>query len=98
MVGHMNKEALMKTINEKETYFWSRSRECLWKKGETSGHSQELKELRVDCDGDSILLLVDQETGACHKGYRSCFFRKYEDGELKIVDKKVFSPKEVYGD
>lgn len=99
MLGYMNKEALRKTIKEKLAYFWSRSRNELWKKGETSGHEQVVKEIRVDCDGDALLLLVEQKgKGACHTGHFSCFHRKIEDGEIKIVEDKVFEPKEVYGE
>jgi phosphoribosyl-AMP cyclohydrolase len=77
--------------------YYSRSRDCLWKKGETSGHVQQVKEIRVDCDHDTILLKVEQVgNAACHKGYKSCFFKRLENNELKIVEKRVFDPEKVY--
>jgi phosphoribosyl-AMP cyclohydrolase len=93
MCAYMNREALDKTVETGIAHFWSRSRQKLWKKGETSGHTQNVKEIRIDCDMDSILLLVDQVGGACHMGYRSCFYR---DLEGKIVGEKVFEPDDVY--
>lgn len=98
MLAHMNKTAIKKTLTEGVAYYWSRSREELWKKGISSGHTQLVREIRIDCDGDAILLKVDQETGACHTGHFSCFFRKIEDGEINVVDEKVFEPENVYGD
>ncbi len=97
MLAYMNKEALKKTMETKISHFYSRSRKKIWKKGETSGHIQRVKEIYIDCDEDTILLKVEQKVGACHLGYRSCFFRRVEDGNLKIVGKKVFSEKDVYG-
>lgn len=97
MLGYMNREAWRKTLREKKATFWSRSRRKLWLKGETSGHVQEVKEIYLDCDGDALLLKVDQIGGAaCHTGYRSCFHHKYEKGKWKISGEKVFNPKEVY--
>ncbi|ALK06652.1 MAG: phosphoribosyl-AMP cyclohydrolase [Methanosarcina thermophila] len=93
MCAYMNKEALEKTVETGIAHFWSRSRQQLWKKGETSGHVQKVKEIRIDCDMDSLLLLVEQTGGACHMGYRSCFYRKL-DG--KIIGEKVFEPEDVY--
>ena len=79
-------------------HFWSRSRERLWLKGESSGHVQRVKEIRVDCDGDALLLKIEQEGGACHTGHRSCFYRKVrEDGGYEAVGEKVFDPGKVYG-
>lgn len=102
MVGWVNAEALAKTIETKHAHFWSRSREKLWKKGETSGHVQVVKELRLDCDADVILALVESKGPACHEGYRSCFFRTLEplgaDGELVVRSEREFNPSEVYGD
>ncbi len=93
MLAYMNDEALQKTRETGIAHYWSRSRKKLWLKGEASGHVQRIKEIRVDCDGDAILLLVEQEVGACHTGYRSCFYRTI-DG--KIVGEKVFEPDDVY--
>ncbi len=93
MCAYMNQEALEKTVESGITHFWSRSRQSLWKKGETSGHLQKVKEIRIDCDLDSLLLLVEQVGGACHMGYRSCFYRNL-DGE--VVGEKVFEPDDVY--
>jgi phosphoribosyl-AMP cyclohydrolase len=93
MCAYMNREALEKTVETRIAHFWSRSRQSLWKKGETSGHFQKVKEIRIDCDMDSLLLLVEQVGGACHMGYRSCFYRNL-DGE--VVGEKVFEPENVY--
>ena len=95
MQAFMNKEALEKTIKTKKAWYYSRSRDKLWMKGEQSGNTQEVKEILVDCDEDSIVLKIEQKgDAACHKGYRSCFYR---DIEGKIKSKKIFDPKEVYG-
>lgn len=97
MLGFMNPEAWEATLSTGKATFFSRSRQELWVKGKTSGHVQIVKEIRIDCDDDTILLRVEQIGGAaCHTGYRSCFFRKIEDGTAKIVDKPVFDPEEVY--
>jgi phosphoribosyl-AMP cyclohydrolase len=93
MCAYMNREALEKTIETGIAHFWSRSRQKLWKKGETSGNVQKVNQIKIDCDMDSILLLVEQVGGACHMGYRSCFFRNIEG---KIIDEKVFEPEDVY--
>lgn len=93
MLAYMNDEALQKTRETGVAHYWSRSRKKLWLKGESSGHIQRIKEIRVDCDQDAILLLVEQVGGACHTGYRSCFYRTI-DG--KIVGEKVFEPDDVY--
>ncbi|MCW8801082.1 MAG: phosphoribosyl-AMP cyclohydrolase, partial [Desulfobacter sp.] len=77
--------------------YYSRSRKKLWKKGETSGHVQKVREIRVDCDNDTVLLKVTQVGGAaCHKGYKSCFHKVVENGEFKIVEQRVFDPEKVY--
>lgn len=76
MMAWMNREALEKTIETKDVYYWSRSRDTLWRKGETSGHTQKLKEFYVDCDGDTVLLKVEQTGPACHTGNKTCFFNK----------------------
>ncbi|MAE94116.1 MAG: phosphoribosyl-AMP cyclohydrolase [Deltaproteobacteria bacterium] len=98
MVAYMNEESFLETLARGEVVYWSTSRNELWHKGESSGNVQILKELRVDCDGDAVLLKVDQKgDAACHTGKRSCFFRK-RDGEGWTDDgEQVFDPKEVYG-
>ena len=97
MVAYMNKEALKLTLETGETHFYSRSRKKIWKKGETSGHVQKMKEILVDCDNDTLLIKVEQKTASCHEGYRSCFYRKIDSkGNLKIIEKKLFEPDEVY--
>lgn len=97
MVAYMNNEALELTIKTKKAHFYSRSRQKLWLKGESSGHTQEVKEVRIDCDNDTVLLLVDQKVAACHTGYFSCFYRAWADG-WKVVGTKVFDEKDVYGE
>ena len=98
MMAFMNREAWEKTLATQKAHYWSRSRNELWLKGGTSGHVQEVKEIFIDCDGDTILLKVEQlGGGACHTGYKSCFFQKIkEDGTLEICAEKVFNPEEVY--
>jgi len=96
MVAYMNKEALEKTLETGKMYYYSRSRQKLWLKGEKSGNFQIVKEIYVDCDGDALLFQVEQKGGACHEGYYTCFFRKYENGEFKITKEKMFNPNEVY--
>jgi len=96
MLGYMNREALKKTIVTGQTYFYSRSRGRLWKKGESSGHIQEVKDIYFDCDQDTLLIKVDQKVAACHEGYRSCFYRRLEGDSLKICQEKLFDEKEVY--
>jgi len=98
MIAYMNKESLEKTLSSGMTCFWSRSRNELWVKGKESGNSQLVKEIFLDCDGDSLLIKVEQKGGAaCHTGYRSCFYRKVmKDGKLKTIGEKVFKPEDVY--
>jgi len=97
MVGHMNRESWQKTLETGRACFWSRTRKKLWLKGETSGHFQEVKEIYLDCDGDTLVLKVNPIGGAtCHTGFRSCFHHKYENGGWKIVGERIFDPKEVY--
>ena len=108
MHGYMNKEAFEKSISSKFAHYWSRSRKCIWRKGETSGFTQEIKEIRIDDDQDSVWLSVDIGDGAsCHVGYRSCFYRSVPLGkidnarqiEMKFEEKeKKFDPKKVYKD
>jgi phosphoribosyl-AMP cyclohydrolase len=97
MLAYMNRQAWDQTLATGEAVYYSRSRKKMWKKGEQSGHIQRVKEIYVDCDADTILLKVEQVGGAaCHEGYESCFFRRWEDGALKIVGTQVFDPKQVY--
>ncbi|MBL0731664.1 MAG: phosphoribosyl-AMP cyclohydrolase [Desulfosarcina sp.] len=97
MLAYMNQDAWEATISSGKATYFSRSRQSLWVKGETSGNLQMVKEIRIDCDEDTVLLKVEQIGGAaCHKGYRSCFFRQLEDGSLTIIGKPVFNPDEVY--
>lgn len=97
MMAWMNEEAWNKTLASGEAHYFSRSRGTLWHKGETSGHTQHIKAVRLDCDSDTILLLVEQKGGAaCHEGYRSCFYRELKEGTESICSPKVFNPKEVY--
>lgn len=97
MLAYMNEEAFTETLKTRKATYYSRSRKSLWIKGETSGHVQLVKEIRVDCDLDTLLLKVEQIGGAaCHKGYRSCFFSKLEGRNLKITESIVFDPDEVY--
>ncbi|TET29424.1 phosphoribosyl-AMP cyclohydrolase [Candidatus Aerophobetes bacterium] len=99
MMAWMSKDALQKTLSTGKVHFWSRSRQKIWLKGEESGHYQWIREIWVDCDGDTLLLKVEQTQAACHLGYRSCFFRKMgKDRNLKILGKKVFEPEKVYGE
>lgn len=99
MLAYMNEEAWNKTLETGEAHYWSRSRQELWHKGGTSGHVQKVKEIRIDCDNDTILLKVEQLGGAaCHTGYRTCFYRRLaDDGTLKTCSVKVFDPNKVYG-
>ena len=97
MVAFMNRQAWEETLKTRRATYWSRSRNELWVKGETSGNYQEVKEILVDCDEDTVLLKVLQKGGAaCHMGYRSCFYRRLEGKELNIVGERIFNPEEVY--
>jgi phosphoribosyl-AMP cyclohydrolase len=97
MVAWMNREALQRTVETGEAVYWSRSRKKLWHKGEESGHVQKVKEIRLDCDEDVILLRVEQQGGiACHTGRHSCFFQKLENGEWKAVEPILKDPAEIY--
>ena len=98
MVGYMNAEAIKETLTTGRVCFWSRSRQKLWIKGETSGHTQTVASVAVDCDGDALLIKVEQKVAACHVGYRSCFFREVSpDGEsTRVVGEKVFDADAVY--
>jgi phosphoribosyl-AMP cyclohydrolase len=96
MLAYMNRQAWEATLKTRQATYWSRSRNELWVKGETSGNRQEVKEIYVDCDEDTVLLKVIQKGGACHKGYRSCFYRRLDEDKLKQVAERVFDPEEVY--
>ena len=107
MLANMNKEALIKTIQTGKAHYWSTSRNKQWLKGESSGHTQEVEEILVDCDMDAIVLKIKQNGAACHEGYYSCFFRDLDfknspdiadlkDDDLKINQKRVFNPDDVY--
>jgi phosphoribosyl-AMP cyclohydrolase len=98
MVGYMNEEAFRKTVESGFATFYSRSRRKLWLKGESSGHRLLVKEIAADCDRDAVLLKVEaQGPGVCHEGYRSCFFRRLENGEWQIAEARAFDPAAVYG-
>ncbi len=97
MLAHMNAESIRRTIETGQAVYWSRSRKKLWRKGEESGNVQKVKEFLIDCDGDAILLKVQQIGGAaCHTGHRSCFYRKIENGGLAEVAPRVFDPAIIY--
>ncbi len=97
MVAWMNRDALMETVQSARAVYWSRSRSRLWRKGEESGHVQTVKELFIDCDGDVILLKVDQAGGiACHTGRASCFFRKLEGGNWVVTQPVLVEPDQIY--
>jgi len=96
ILAFANKEAVRRSLKTGSLHYYSRSRKKIWKKGEESGHFQKIKEILTDCDKDSILFKVKQRGGACHLGYYSCFFNKFEDGKLKIIGNKVFEPDRVY--
>ena len=97
MVAYMNREAVRRTLTEGRTCFWSRSRQKFWIKGETSGHIQKVREVRIDCDKDCLLVKVEQVGAACHDGYRSCFYRTVSpEGKLEIADERLVDPDEVY--
>ncbi len=97
MMAYANEEAYRMTVETGIATYWSRSRSEIWVKGLTSGNTQDIKEIRIDCDRDCVIYLVHQNGGAaCHLGYRSCFFRKIEDGKYVIDGERVFDPKEVY--
>ena len=99
MQAYMNQAALQRTLETGETWFWSRSRQALWHKGETSGHFQRVRHILVDCDGDTLLIQVDQIGAACHEGYQSCFFRSIEGkGETsKVTEPQLETPEQMYG-
>ena len=97
MMAWMNAESIQETIETGRVCYWSRSRQAFWRKGESSGQVQMLKEFRVDCDSDTLLLLVDQTGPACHTGRRSCFYQVLDGDELRIDSEPLIDPKELYG-
>ena len=97
MMAWMNADAVAETLATGQVCYWSRSRKALWRKGERSGQGQRLVELRVDCDGDTLLLLVDQTGAACHTGQRSCFFRAVRDGAVVETAERLVDPAVLYG-
>jgi len=96
MMAWMNRDAVRASLTEGRACYWSRSRERLWRKGETSGQIQLLREMRLDCDGDAVLLLVDQQGVACHTGRRSCFFRAWQNGAWAVIAEPSISPEVLY--
>jgi phosphoribosyl-AMP cyclohydrolase len=98
MMAYMTAETLRETLDTGRMVYWSRSRQARWVKGATSGHTQTVEEARLDCDGDTLLFRVTQEGGACHTGYKSCFYRRVDDGALVSDGEKVFDPAAVYDD
>jgi phosphoribosyl-AMP cyclohydrolase len=97
MMAWMNRDAIAATLTEGRVVYWSRSRQALWRKGETSGQVQTLKEFRWDCDNDTILLQVDQDGVACHTGRRSCFFNAVRDGKVETIAEVEIDPEQLYG-
>jgi phosphoribosyl-AMP cyclohydrolase len=98
MMAYMNKQSLADSIRTGKTHFWSRSRQKYWMKGESSGHTQDIQEIFIDCDVDTILIKARQHGAACHEGYKSCFFRKLQaDGQWQVLGERLFDPKKVYG-
>jgi phosphoribosyl-AMP cyclohydrolase len=99
MLAWMNREALARTLEGGEAVYWSRSRESLWHKGESSGHVQQVREIRLDCDRDTVLMRVEQAGGiACHTGRRHCFMYKLEENEWQLCEPVLKQPAEIYGD
>ncbi|MCZ2342161.1 MAG: phosphoribosyl-AMP cyclohydrolase [Bacteroidales bacterium] len=97
MIAWMNREAFEETVRTRRAVYFSRSRNKLWRKGEESGNVQEVRSIAIDCDNDAVLLKVHQIGGAaCHAGYKSCFFRELQDGELHTIGERVFDPATVY--
>ena len=97
MMAWMNADSIRDTIETGKTHFWSRSRQKYWMKGESSGNTQQVKDLAYDCDGDTLLIQVEQIGAACHEGYKSCFFRSVKDGEGEVTEDRLVDPEELYG-
>ena len=97
MMAWMNADSIKSTLETGKTHFWSRSRQKYWMKGETSGHTQEVKDLAFDCDGDTLLIQVVQHGAGCHEGYKSCFFRSTrEGGGFEVTEERLVNPDEIY--
>ncbi|MHA2035595.1 MAG: phosphoribosyl-AMP cyclohydrolase [Promethearchaeota archaeon] len=96
MLAFANRQAIEKTLETGWAHYYSRSRQRVWKKGESSGHIQEIKGFITDCDNDSILIKVKQTKAACHKGYYSCFYRTLDEGQFKVNRKRIFDPNDIY--
>lgn len=96
MLAYMNAEAFSETMKSGVAVYYSRSRQRLWRKGESSGHTQKVKQVLVDCDADTILLMVEQTGVACHEGYDTCFFREVDGEEVKVVAERLLDPKDIY--
>ena len=96
MMAFANELAVRRTLETGFAHYYSRSRDVLWKKGETSGHVQEIQRVITDCDNDSLLIKIKQIGAACHKGFDTCFYNEFKDGELKIIGKEIFNPDDVY--
>jgi phosphoribosyl-AMP cyclohydrolase len=99
MMAWMNRASLEKTLATGKTHFWSRSRQKFWMKGESSGHTQSVKDVAFDCDGDTLLIQVEQIGAACHEGYKSCFFRTAEGNgsDYKVTEPQLEKPEQIYG-
>lgn len=99
MMAWMNRASLEKTLETGKTHFWSRSRQKFWMKGEESGHTQIVKDVAFDCDGDTLLIQVEQNGAACHEGYKSCFFRSVDDNraDFKVTEAQLKTAEEIYG-
>jgi len=97
MMAWMNQASLEKTFETRRTWFWSRSRRKFWMKGESSGHVQVVKDIAIDCDGDTLLIQVEPVGPACHEGYRSCFFRSLQDAGWNETEPRLETPEEMYG-
>jgi len=96
MMAWMNQGSLQKTIETRETWFWSRSRQEFWHKGESSGHVQKVTKISIDCDADTLLIEVEQQGAACHEGYQSCFFRNLDEDDWEVAEPRLVDPETVY--
>lgn len=98
MLAYMNEATLRQTVETGVMTYWSRSRQEVWVKGQSSGNTQQVRAVHLDCDGDALVFEVDQEGAACHTGYFSCFFRTLRNGRLEVEGERLFDPEEVYGE